>query len=156
MQMYVHTASPARPRLRSFPATAAAFRAAGTVFTGARGVLGVRTGGPGHSCESLKLILREKETNTRVVWWGNNILDSFHGRGQDRWAGYVGKPKTLLILSNPSCLCPVLFKVPKKCDLTTSFWTFCDLWCEDRLMGLACSSHAWKRVKTRGRGRITV
>ena len=121
-----------------------------------RGVLGVRTGGPGHSCESLKLKLREKETNTRVVWWGNNILDSFHGRGQDRWAGYVGKPKTLLILSNPSCLCPVLFKVPKKCDLTTSFWTFCDLWCEDRLMGLACSSHAWKRVKTRGRGRLTV
>ena len=67
MQMYVHMASPARPRLRSFPATAAAFRAAGTVFTGARGVLGVRTGGPGHSCESLKLKLREKETNTRVV-----------------------------------------------------------------------------------------
>ena len=41
MQMYVHTASPARPRLRSFPATAAAFRAAGTVFTG------VRAGGVG-------------------------------------------------------------------------------------------------------------
>ena len=33
-------------------------------------------------------------------------------------------------------------KGPKKCDLTTTFWTFCDLWCEDRLMDLACSSHA--------------
>ena len=89
MQMYVHTASPARPRLRSFPATAAAFRAAGTVFTGAQGCWGSGQVGQDTRVKVLNLYLERKKLTQglcdgEITSWTVSTGEVKTG-GQDMW-----------------------------------------------------------------------